>query len=138
MYNLLSSTRFKVALLACALMTSAVSFVAANRMWETHTHSGIAQTLTEGDASRAPALFRKYGCSGCHNIAGIPGADGQTGSPLSQFSKRIYIAGILENKSENLIDWIASPQSYSPQIAMPNTGITREEAKDVAAYLYSH
>jgi cytochrome c1 len=94
--------------------------------------------LTGGDPARAPALFRRYGCSGCHTIPGIPGADGQTGAPLTGLSKRVYIAGVLENRSDNLVAWIVSPRSFSPQTAMPNTGISEQEAKDLAAYLYAN
>jgi len=53
-------------------------------------------------------------------------------------SKRVYIAGVLENRSDNLVAWIVSPQGFSPQTAMPNTGISEQEAKDLAAYLYTH
>jgi cytochrome c1 len=97
-----------------------------------------AVALTGGDPARAPALFRRYGCSGCHTIPGIPGADGQTGAPLTGLSKHVYIAGVLENRSDNLIAWIVSPQSFSPQTAMPKTGISEQEARDLAAYLYIH
>jgi cytochrome c1 len=57
---------------------------------------------------------------------------------MSIVSKRIYIAGVLENRSDNLVAWIVSPQSFSPQTAMPNTGISAQEAKNLAAYLYAH
>jgi cytochrome c1 len=93
--------------------------------------------MTLGDPDRAPELFRRYGCSGCHTVPGIPGADGQTGTPLTELSKRVYIAGVLENRPDNLIAWIVSPRSFSPQTAMPATGISEQEARDVAAYLYA-
>jgi cytochrome c1 len=102
------------------------------------TKTAAAVVLTGGDPTRAPALFRRYGCSGCHTIPGIPGADGQTGAPLAGLSKHVYIAGVLENRSDNLVAWIVSPQSFSPQTAMPKTGISEQEAKDLAAYLYAH
>jgi cytochrome c2 len=52
-------------------------------------------------------------------------------------SKRGYLAGGLENNSDNLVAWIVSPRSFSPRTAMPETGISQEEAKDLAAYLYA-
>src|SRR4051812_35706928 len=53
----------------------------------------IARALTGGDASRAPPLLRRYGCAGCHNIPGIPGADGLVGPPLGDLRQRVFIAG---------------------------------------------
>ncbi|CAN7674268.1 c-type cytochrome [Rhizobium sp. LjRoot98] len=98
--------------------------------------TGIAQALTNGGASRALPLLRKFGCSGCHTIPGVPGADGQVGGPLSGLSGRVYIGGVLTNSSDHMVEWIVAPQRFSPNTAMPITGITEAEARDVAAYLY--
>jgi mono/diheme cytochrome c family protein len=35
------------------------------------------------------------------------------------------------------VRWIVSPQTFSPRSAMPATGISEAEARDVAAWLYS-
>ncbi|MEZ2224478.1 cytochrome c family protein [Rhizobium sp. RCC_161_2] len=105
---------------------------------ENEMRIAAAVALSGGDPGRAPALFRRYGCSGCHTIPGIPGADGQIGPPLAGLSKHVYIAGVLENRSDNLVAWIVAPQIFSPQTAMPNTGISEKEARDLAAYLYNH
>ncbi|WP_442967564.1 c-type cytochrome [Rhizobium sp. BR 362] len=91
-----------------------------------------------GDPSRAPPIFRRYGCTGCHQIPGIPGADGQVGGALSGLQQRVYIAGVVNNTGDNLVHWIVSPQDFSPRSAMPRTGISEAEARDVAAYLYTH
>jgi cytochrome c1 len=53
------------------------------------------------------------------------------------FSRRTYIAGELPNKPENLVRWVTSPQSVEPHTAMPNLGLTTQQARDVAAYLYT-
>ncbi|WP_246093956.1 MULTISPECIES: c-type cytochrome [Mesorhizobium] len=123
--------------MAVALVAASAAFVAANVARDNHTQAAVAKTMTGGDPERAPEIFRRYGCSGCHTIPGIPGADGQTGAPLTGLSKRVYIAGVLENNSDNLVAWIVSPRSFSPQTAMPATGISQQEAKDLAAYLYA-
>jgi cytochrome c len=44
---------------------------------------------------------------------------------------------VISNTPDNLVQWIVSPQSFSPQSAMPATGITEAEARDVATFLYS-
>jgi cytochrome c2 len=104
---------------------------------QTHNQTiEVARTLTNGDSSRAPALIRHYGCSGCHTISGISGADGQVGGHLQDMRKRVYIAGVTPNTANNLVRWIVNPQAFSSQTAMPATGITESEARDIAAYLY--
>jgi cytochrome c1 len=81
-------------------------------------------------------LIASYGCGSCHSIPGVPGANSMAGPPLSCFYQRSYIAGRLPNNRENLIKWIQVPQQMDPGNAMPNLGVTDEEAGDIAAYLY--
>ncbi len=52
--------------------------------------------------------------------------------------QRVYIGDGLNNAPDNLIRWIVSPTHFSRQSAMPETGITEDEARHVAAYLYAH
>jgi hypothetical protein len=49
-----------------------------------------------------------------------------------------YIAGRLSNTEENLMLWIQNPQQIDPGNAMPDLGVTQEEARDIAAYLYDY
>ena len=91
-----------------------------------------------GDPSRAPQLMRYYGCPTCHTIPGVPTPAGTIGPPLKDFKKRGYIGGVLSNSADNLVQWIHDPQKFSPRSAMPKTGISEEEARHVAAYLYAH
>lgn len=53
------------------------------------------------------------------------------------FSRRTYIAGELPNQPENLVRWVSSPESVEPHTAMPNLGLNQQQARDVAAYLYT-
>ncbi len=96
-----------------------------------------ARAMTGGDPDHGPELMRRYGCSGCHTIPGVTGADGQVGPPLTGLRQRVYIGGVANNSPDNLVQWIVSPQTFSPRTAMPATGITEPEARDVAAYLYA-
>jgi len=50
---------------------------------------------------------------------------------------RIYIAGRLNNTPDNLTAWIIDPHAFDPQNVMPPTGVSRGEARDIAAYLYT-
>jgi cytochrome c2 len=138
MRDRLASGTGRVALMAAAIVAGSAALVTANFMHNNQIRDATARMSTGGDPERAPAIFRRYGCSGCHTIPGIEGADGQTGAPLAGLSRRVYIAGVLENSPANLTAWIVSPQRFSPQTAMPNTGISGQEAKDLAAYLYAH
>ena len=101
------------------------------------TTRATAIALTRGEPDHATALLARYGCSGCHTIPGAPGADGKVGPELAGIRERVYVGGVLQNTPANLIGWIIDPQRFSPRSAMPATGITEAEARDVAAYLYS-
>ena len=78
----------------------------------------------------------QYGCGSCHTIPGIPGAKAEVGPPLDHFYERTTIAGQLGNTEENLVKWIQNPQQIVPGDAMPNMGVTAEDAKSIATYLY--
>ena len=49
---------------------------------------------------------------------------------------RAYVAGVLPNLPGPLSRWIMHPQQIVPGNAMPNLGIGRREARDIAQYLY--
>jgi cytochrome c1 len=95
----------------------------------------IAQT--GGNPDRAPALMARYGCVNCHNVPGLDAPTGNVGPDLTGIARRAYIAGVIANTPDNLVRWIVNPPSIDPRTAMPVTGITPTEARDVAAYLYA-
>jgi len=101
---------------------------------------GSRQSIDVGygaDAARAPDEIDAYGCAGCHTIAGIA-SSAQVGPELKDFAKRRYIAGRLPNTPANLVEWIRDPQRVDPGNVMPDLGVTRGDARDIAAYLYRH
>lgn len=97
----------------------------------------LARNLTGGDPARAPKLMITYGCAGCHEIPGLAGPGGRVGAPLRNIRDRVYIAGVATNTPENLVGWIVNPKALNPKTAMPVTGISKGEARDVAAFLYA-
>jgi cytochrome c len=97
----------------------------------------LAVEVAGGEPGQAPTLFRAYGCVDCHTIPGVRGADSRVGPPLTQWSRRIYIAGLVPNNPENLVTWIHNPHLIHPQSAMPNMGVNVEHARHMAAYLYT-
>lgn len=121
------------ALIVAMLVVGVGAYVVRNEQQRTD----VAIAMTAGNLTRAPSLFRRYGCGGCHAIPGIAGADGNVGGPLDGLRERVFIAGVVTNTPDNLIDWIVDPRRFSPRTAMPATGISEEEARDLAAYLYA-
>lgn len=93
--------------------------------------------LTGGAADRGERVILMKNCGSCHTIPGVQGAYGVVGPPLMFFGRRTYIAGELPNTPENVVKWIRSPQSVEPHTAMPNLGLSEQQARDVAAYLYT-
>ena len=96
-----------------------------------------AVRATGGNPQRGRDKIRYYGCSGCHTIPGIAEANGKVGPPLSNFALRVYIAGQLPNTPDNLRLWIRNPHGIEQHTAMPEMGVTDEDSKDIAAYLYT-
>jgi len=96
-----------------------------------------AIALTGGNPDLGRNLAKRYGCAGCHTIPRIPGAQGKVGPTLEGFAARVYIGGVAANSPDTLIQWIEDPKSIDPKTAMPVTGISRAEARHVAAYLYT-
>ena len=90
-----------------------------------------------GDAARGEVLLFAFGCGACHIIPGVVGASGTIGPPLDGFGRRVYIAGKLPNRPENLLRWIQDPQGVEPGTAMPNLLVSDDEARHMAAYLYT-
>lgn len=91
----------------------------------------------EGNPDQGAVLIEQYGCGTCHSIPGIQGADGLVGPPLDHFARRTYIAGVLHNSEDNLQHWVMDPQEVVPGNAMPDMGVTKQQAADIVAYLYT-
>jgi cytochrome c2 len=109
----------------------------ANQRYEAQDIRKRAEALTGGSAERGQRSFIAYGCSGCHSIRGMREARGLVGPPLDGIGGRAIIAGRLENKPSNLIDWIERPQAIAPGTAMPDLGVSHGDARDIAAFLYT-
>jgi cytochrome c2 len=122
-------------LVAVGALVAMIFYGDALKFWEEKpvTINGLAGARTE----RAPALIVRYGCAGCHIIPGVPSARGLVGPSLAGFAGRLYVGGALPNEPSNLVKWLVNPRAVAPHSAMPITGISEDEARSVAAYLYS-
>jgi cytochrome c1 len=90
-----------------------------------------------GDPRHGKELIQAYGCGACHIIPGVHTARGLVGPPLILFGERTMIAGELPNTPENLVRWLENPAVVETGTAMPDLGLTPDEAYDIAAYLYT-
>jgi len=90
-----------------------------------------------GDAQRGRELIERYGCVACHSIPGLASYGANVGPPLVSLSQRGYLAGVLPNTPEDMVRWLRDPPGVDPRTAMPNLGVSQDEALDIAAYLYS-
>jgi len=97
-----------------------------------------AVQIVPGGSPRAGArVIEQFHCGACHMIPGIRDADGLVGPPLILFARRTYVGGEVPNTPPNLIRWIQDPKSIEPGTAMPDLGLSEQQARNVAAYLYT-
>lgn len=99
----------------------------------------VQSTELSGGAARGRAIVGSgvYGCAACHAFPDISMPKGVTGPPLDGFARRSLIAGQLPNKPGVLIAFLLDPASLVPDTGMPNVGMSPEEARQIADYLYT-
>lgn len=90
-----------------------------------------------GDPRLGRQAIRDFGCMSCHSVPGVTGADAWVGPPLDNWADRQYIAGREPNDPETLILFLIDPKYIDEQTAMPVTGLTEEDARNIASYLYT-
>jgi len=96
-----------------------------------------AATIAHGSPRRGHDLIMQYGCGSCHSIPGIPGAVATVAPPLAGIAQRSYIGGVLTNTPDHLREWIMDPPKVDSNTAMPNLGVSAQDARDISAYLYT-
>lgn len=76
-------------------------------------------------------------CAACHTVPGVAGAVGTVGPSLKGIARQQIIAGKLPNSRANMMRWLMHPQQVAPGNAMPEMGLTPDQARKVAAYLFT-
>jgi cytochrome c len=99
------------------------------------------QALSPQEQQGVKVILQR-GCGSCHVIPNIPGASGTIGPSLGgdpPLGQRTQIAGgaVPNNSVDDLAKWILNPQALKPGTAMPNLGLSPDEAAAAAAYLYT-
>ena len=126
--------RLSFAILAMALLLEGLG---CERYSNEGAYRQASRITGGGNPSTGKETIRRYGCQGCHSIPGIRDASGVVGPPLDHLAQRVYLAGELPNTTENLMHWIQRPHEVHPRTAMPEMGVTDQDARDIAAYLYT-
>jgi mono/diheme cytochrome c family protein len=87
------------------------------------------------DVERGRHALHQYACSACHTIPGVTSSNPLVGPPLAGIGSRQLIAGTLPNNPDNLALWLLRTQTVKPGTAMPEMGVTPQDARDMAGYL---
>lgn len=93
--------------------------------------------VPDGNPQRGHELLTSYGCVSCHAIPGTAATTSFVGPPLDSWAQRNILAGQFANTPVNLVAWIHDPQQMKPGSAMPSVGASMQDARDIAAYLYT-
>lgn len=97
----------------------------------------VEQRVVGGDVERGRRIIAAIECGACHTIPGIQGAHGIVGPPLTDFAERKFIGGVVPNEPTILVRWVQDAPSIAPHTGMPDLGLSDDEARHVAAYLYT-
>jgi len=112
-------------LLVCAVLASGC------------TKEEPASRVAGGDPERGRLLVQQYQCAACHFIPEVQGPNGDAGPSLQSMGRMSYIAGSIPNQPENMIRFLQNPPAVKPGTLMPALGISDDEARHMAAFMYS-
>lgn len=87
------------------------------------------------DLARGREALHQYACTACHIVPGLTGSSPHVGPSLEGFAGRSLIAGTLANTPDNRVLWILQTHKVKPGTAMPEMGVTPQDARDMAEYL---
>ena len=131
-----SSLKFVLGMLLAAAVSTPIS-LGIQQHEEQKQARVLAAQATGGRPALGKLTLRRLGCGTCHQIQGVPGANGQVGAPLKALSARAEFAGKVAGEPTSLAAWIQHPQAISPGVGMPDIPMSDQDARDMAAYLYA-
>jgi cbb3-type cytochrome oxidase cytochrome c subunit len=78
-------------------------------------------------------LVVEYGCIGCHTFAQLTPEETnrQVAPDLKEIRKKLI-------SPQWLVNWIEQPKKFRPTTKMPHFGLTREQAVQIASYLWQN
>ena len=89
------------------------------------------------DAAAGRAIVERAACGSCHAFPGLGWPRGTVGPALDGFADQTLISGRVPNRPDLLAAFVRNAPAVVPDTAMPPIPITEDEARDVAAYLYT-
>ncbi len=94
--------------------------------------------LQRGDVARGEEIYRDAGCIACHLMSGAVVAPAVTADRLE--ARKLMLAVDLRHTRDRfepteLVPWILEPTYHKADAAMPNLGLTYQQARDVAAFI---
>jgi cytochrome c len=98
--------------------------------------SGCGDGAAQRRTHQARALIATH-CAACHLVPGIAVATGRVGPSLAHIGSQQIIAGYFANSPALLQQWIEHPQKLMPGNAMPEMGLSADEAAVIVDYLYT-
>ncbi len=90
-----------------------------------------------GDPERGRLLTQQYQCAACHFIPEVQGTNGDAGPSLKYMGRLSYIAGSIPNQPDNMVRFLQNPPAVKPGTLMPALGISEQEARHMAAFMYT-
>jgi cytochrome c oxidase subunit 2 len=104
--------------------------------WVADQRSAAAAPAKGSPAEQGQQAFTRYGCIGCHTIAGV--SSGIIGPNLTHVGSRTTIAGgTMMNTEDHLRAWIGDPPAMKPGSMMPKMGVPPADISLLVAYLQS-
>ena len=91
-------------------------------------HRDVSQLKYADHLAQGEQLFEQLGCHGCHLVEGYEHLPA-VGPSLRRISAKV--------DPNWLVGWIKDPQAFRPRTKMPNFGFSDDQAKAVAAYLWT-
>jgi cytochrome c1 len=93
--------------------------------------------LTGGDPELGRQKLARHSCISCHAVPGVPNAAGAMAPALTSWSKRRDFLNAFPNTPANLEAWLENPSRLKPGTTMPDMNVSRQDSRDIAAFLYS-
>ncbi len=131
-----SSLKFVIGVLLLAALCVPASLAIQRHEMQSQART-LAAAATSGNPEIGEATGRRLGCGACHQVGAAAGTSGKVGPALKDLSARAEIAGKTANEPQSLIAWIQHPQAISPGVGMPDIRMSDQDARDIAAYLYT-
>ncbi len=100
--------------------------------------------LRDADPARGRQLFADNGCASCHAFSGArvgPPPPGARRTPEAQTQIRALAPDLKHTRrrlgSATLVQWLRSPKSVKKDAAMPDFGLSKRDAHDLARFILS-